>query len=100
MLNKSISAKSILIIVYIIILIVFGLLLVPHYEVWGPEKNIHGYSYHTIFSLIDHKQTVNGFVVIYQLDYVKQIFIIGVLSALCTAVWLLLTQWEKEDHRK
>jgi len=96
MLEKRISASGMIIILYLIIIFFLGVIFVPCFEVWGPEKNINGYGYIFLFNL-ESSETVNGFGVFYVIDYVRTLYTIGIVTLIAAGLLVLLRTWEKED---
>jgi uncharacterized membrane protein len=95
--DKKISFKTILLISYLITLLVIGVFFVPNFEVWGPAKEIKGYSYKFIFNIVNNQELVNGYKVLYQIDYIRQLYTIAIITLLFAVIWKVITLWEKED---
>jgi len=97
--EKSISKRSILLIIYIVLIFFVGIIFVPCFEVWGPEKNISGYNYVFIFNSVVDRTEINGFLVLYQIDYLRIAYTIGIITLIFYSVWRLFGLWDQEDSR-
>lgn len=95
--NRKISRRSILLICYIVVILFTSVIYIPSFEVWGPEKNINGYRYVFLYNLIVDRVEINGFQVFYQIDYLRTIYTIGVITLIFFSAWKLLVLWDKED---
>jgi len=96
MLEKRMRAPGVIIIIYLVIIFFLGVVFVPCFEVWGPEKNINGYGYVFLFSL-NRRATVNGFEVYYVIDYLRTLYTTGIVTLIAAGILLLLRTWKKED---
>lgn len=97
--NKKITRKSILLICYLVVIIFSSIVFIPSFEVWGPDKEIRGYSFIFIFDLVVDKVIVNGFEVFNQIDYLRTLYTIGIITLVFLIVWILFTLWDKEDQK-
>ncbi|MBB6672822.1 hypothetical protein [Cohnella nanjingensis] len=100
MLDKRVSSKSIILILYAIVVFLAGVAFVPCYEVWGPEREINNYRYVFLFQLNRGSYTINGFHVTYQIDFARVLFTIGIVTLLVAVLWLILETWHKEDRAR
>jgi hypothetical protein len=69
-----------------------GIIFVPCYEIWGTEKNISGHYYIFLFKLMEERAEHNGFPILYDIDYPRIIYSIGVITIITTAIWILLNE--------
>lgn len=99
MLYKRNSWKSVVLTGYGLLVLIAGIVYVPCYEVWGPERNVDRYSYHFLFQLSRGAYTINGFRVTYEIDFARVLYTIGVLTLLAATAWLLLATWSREDQK-
>lgn len=99
MMKKKITSKGIILILYIAVILLVGVVFVPSYAVWGPEKNIHSYSYVFLFDLMKDRYSVNGFDVYYQIDIIRVLFTIGIVTLITAAIWKLIAMWDQEDQK-
>ena len=75
---------------YLIAIIVKGVLLVPCYLVYGPEKSIEGYYYVPLFFLNKYNHRINGFTPIYELDILRVIYEVGIITLIFYVIYLIL----------
>lgn len=91
--------QRILLGVYGGLIFVFGILCVPAYAIWGPEKNILTFELVPIWKLVKHDHEVNGFTPFYQLDYGRVILVIGVLTLITAVFYLILGKNERSKQK-
>ncbi|XEC93099.1 hypothetical protein AB6A23_17160 [Paenibacillus tarimensis] len=100
MIDRKISLKGVILIVYGIFIFFAGVLFVPCYEVWGPERNEGSLHYVFLFHIKDADHIINGFPVMYQIDYARVLYTIGIISLIHFVIWMLISLWEREDGMK
>lgn len=89
--------QKILLVAYGILIIIFGFLHVPTYLVWGPEKNISTKMYEPVWKLVQEKHYINGFTPMYQIDYGRVLFIIGLFTLVTLVIYLILAEMNKTE---
>ncbi|MGF7050324.1 hypothetical protein J2T13_004862 [Paenibacillus sp. DS2015] len=95
--NKKISRNSILLTSYLVVIIFSSIIFIPSFELWGSEKDIRGYSYVFLFNLIVDREEVDGYLVFYQIDYLRTLYTIGIITLVFSVAWKLFALWDKED---
>ncbi|MFB9326727.1 hypothetical protein ACFFSY_12450 [Paenibacillus aurantiacus] len=71
--------------IYMLLMLVFGILLVPQRGVWGPQEEIHNVVYAPIWMLVKPRWEVNGYPVVYELDVARLLVTLLVITLIMYA---------------
>ncbi|MCE5171046.1 hypothetical protein LQV63_17230 [Paenibacillus profundus] len=81
--------NEILLAIYGIMILIFGVLYVPYHLIWGPEENIYDVKYAPLWKTIDYNKYINGFQPIYQLQLPKLVYEIFIITLVFLIIYLL-----------
>ena|GEM_PF-2201138 len=81
---------------YSLLLLVVGVFRAPFYVVWGPEKNIATHTHAAIWSSVVPNKEINGYNLMYQIDFQRLLCEIAVITLIAAALLLLVDRFSKE----
>lgn len=81
---------------YSLLLLVAGVFRAPFYVFWGPEKNIATHTHAAIWSSVVPRREINGYNLMYQIDYHRLLCEITVITLIAAALLLLVHQLAKK----
>ncbi|MEC0110728.1 hypothetical protein P4H27_27590 [Paenibacillus taichungensis] len=85
-----------ILIIHMVMIILFGILLVPFKLVYGPERMIFDLKYAPLWSLVDKSNSVNGFNPVYELQTSRLIYTVLVLTILGAIGFLLASNFKNK----
>ncbi|TYP75445.1 hypothetical protein [Paenibacillus methanolicus] len=66
--------------IYLLLMLVFGILMVPQRGVWGPQEEVYNVTYAPIWMLAKPRMDVNGYMVVYELDVARLLVTLLVIT--------------------
>ncbi|AJS59185.1 hypothetical protein [Paenibacillus sp. IHBB 10380] len=84
------NIKKILLSIYLILVSIVGVLRVPVILRWGPDQKIDQEKYAPLWQLQDEYLTISNYTPRYQLDLIRLIYELGIITLILFVVYLIL----------